>query len=77
MNPKEQQQLLDAIAMLDQFAAQTPVPRPWHVNWQEVYRQVVANVQAIATEKPEKPAGKADYKPIERPGPKALLGTTF
>lgn len=52
MKESQKQQLLDVLAPLDQFAAQTPLPRPWHANWQAIYQQVVAKVQAIAAEKP-------------------------
>lgn len=50
MKPTEQQQILEAIAILDRFAEKTsaPIDRQWHANWQAVYMQVVNRVQAIS-----------------------------
>lgn len=48
MTTADMQHILKAIADLDQFAASTPLPRPWHAQWQAAYQQVVAKVQAIA-----------------------------
>ena len=60
MKKTEQQQILEAIATLDQFAASTPLSRAWHAQWQMIYRQVEAKTHAIPIDTPDEPAGKQE-----------------
>lgn len=50
MTTQDLNKIIAAIQPLDQFASQTPLPRPWHAQWQTIFQQVVTNVQAVPTE---------------------------
>lgn len=52
MKQNKQEQVLAALNMLDQFASQTPLPRSWHAQWQSIFQQAVAKVQAVTAEEP-------------------------
>lgn len=44
---KQQDQILQAVARLDMFAAQASMPRGWHAQWQAVYQETVASLHTI------------------------------
>jgi hypothetical protein len=60
---KQKQEILAALAVLDQFAAGTVMNRQWHVQWQSLYRSVEAGVGEILSEKVEKKVGNTKKAP--------------
>ncbi len=64
MKQPKQEDVLAALNALDQFASQTPLPRPWHAQWQGLFQQVVAKVQAVAAETPAE-KGESPDQPKE------------
>lgn len=52
MTTQDTNKIIAALQPLDQFASQTPLPRPWHAQWQAIFQQVVTNVRTIVAEKP-------------------------
>lgn len=42
---KQKQEILAALRVLDQFAANTELPRQWHAQWQSLFNQVATKVE--------------------------------
>lgn len=52
MTTQEMQKIVAALQPLDQFASQTPLPRPWHAQWQAIFEQAATTIRAITDKKP-------------------------
>ncbi len=48
---KTSEQIGVILTRLDQFALQTALPRPWHVEWQMLLTRVTLDIQKILDQK--------------------------
>jgi hypothetical protein len=47
---KKKQEILAALAVLDQFASTTELARQWHGQWQQLFRSVENRVEEVFKE---------------------------
>jgi hypothetical protein len=49
--------ILELLQVLDQFAAEAPLSRQWHIEWQERFKQVAFKIQKVMKQEQEKEEG--------------------